>query len=123
MHGQGLDELTSPAPTQVVALHDGALREFTVAPEDAGLPRAPVAAIAGGEPAENAAALHRAAARRTRRLPRQRLLNAAAALVVAGRATTCGDGVALAARGHRQRRRLRRAGPPAGRHSRLALIA
>ena len=57
VHGQGLDELTLAGESQVVELRDGALRAFTVMPEDAGLPRAPVVAIRGGDAAENAGAL------------------------------------------------------------------
>ncbi|WP_198377190.1 anthranilate phosphoribosyltransferase, partial [Neoroseomonas rubea] len=58
VHGQGLDELTLAGESQVVSLEaDGSLREFTVTPEDAGLPRAPAEALKGGDPAQNAAAL------------------------------------------------------------------
>ncbi|MBU6499575.1 MAG: anthranilate phosphoribosyltransferase, partial [Rhodospirillales bacterium] len=57
VHGQGLDELTVAGENQVVALRDGAISSFVVTPEQAGLPRAPVAAIRGGDAATNAAAL------------------------------------------------------------------
>jgi anthranilate phosphoribosyltransferase len=96
VHGQGLDELTLAGPNQVVALRDGALTEFIVTPEEAGLGRAPISAIVGGDPEFNAAALlalldgARGAYRDTV------LLNAAAALIVAGRTTSLRDGVALA---------------------------
>src|SRR3712207_7434053 len=36
----GLDEITTTGPTHVVALEDGAIREFTISPEDVGLPTA-----------------------------------------------------------------------------------
>ena len=97
VHGEGLDELTVAGPNSVVELRDGSLRSFTITPEDAGLPRAPVAAIRGGEAAVNAAALGavlRGAAGPYRDTV---LLNAAAALIVAGRAEALRDGVAQAA--------------------------
>ncbi len=98
VHGQGLDELTTAGPNQVVALKDGEITEFTVTAAQAGLPAAPLSAIAGGDPAHNAAALlallqgERSAFRDTV------LLNAAAALIVAGQVDTLAQGVALAAR-------------------------
>ena len=87
VHGQGLDELTVAGESQVVALADGCLHEFILTPEEAGLTRSPVEAIRGGDPAENAAALlallhgAKGAYRDTV------VLNAAAALIVAGRGT------------------------------------
>ncbi|WP_149538110.1 anthranilate phosphoribosyltransferase [Siccirubricoccus phaeus] len=97
VHGQGLDEIALCGETQVAALEDGAIREFTVAPEDAGLERAPPEAIRGGEPAENAAAL--LALLGGARGPYRDivLLNAAAALIVAGRTESLRAGAALAA--------------------------
>ncbi|MBR0678671.1 anthranilate phosphoribosyltransferase, partial [Roseomonas alkaliterrae] len=83
VHGQGLDELTLAGESQVVSLEaDGSIREFTVTPEDAGLPRAPTEALRGGDPAANAAALEallQGAAGPYRDVV---LLNAAAALIV-----------------------------------------
>ena len=98
VHGQGLDEIALSGETQVVALEAGRIREFTVAPEDAGLERAPPEAIRGGEPAENAAALL-ALLQGARGAYRDIvLLNAAAALVVAGRVSDLRAGAAIAAR-------------------------
>jgi anthranilate phosphoribosyltransferase len=97
VHGEGLDELTVAGPNSVVELRDGAVRSFSITPEDAGLPRAPISAIRGGEAAANAAALGallRGAAGPYRDTV---LLNAGAALLVAGRADTVRDGVAMAA--------------------------
>ncbi len=97
VHGQGLDELTVAGESQVVALHDGAYKEFVVTPEDAGLDRSPVEAIQGGDAATNAVALgallhgHRGPYRDTV------LLNTAAALIIAGQADDLRSGVALAA--------------------------
>lgn len=97
VHGQGLDEIALSGPTEVVELRDGALRSFTVTPDDAGLPEAPPEALRGGDPAENAAAL--AAVLDGAPGPYRDVvrLNAAAALVVAGRATDLREGAAMAA--------------------------
>jgi anthranilate phosphoribosyltransferase len=97
VHGEGLDELTVAGDNTVVELRDGAIRSFTVTPEDAGLPRAPISAIRGGEAVVNAAALGallRGAAGPYRDTV---LLNAAAALMVAGRVDDLRSGVAVAA--------------------------
>ena len=99
VHGQGLDELTLAGESQVVEIDAaGRLREFTVSPEDAGLPRAPAAALKGGDPAENAAALTALLKGTAGPYRDVVLLNAAAALIVADRATTLREGVAIAAR-------------------------
>ena len=84
VHGDGLDELTLSGPSEVVEVRDGTLRAFTVAPEEAGLPRAPAEALRGGEPAENAAALLALLDGAPGPYRDCVLLNAAAALVVAG---------------------------------------
>ncbi|MBX6375203.1 MAG: anthranilate phosphoribosyltransferase [Acetobacteraceae bacterium] len=97
VHGQGLDELTLAGESQVVEIHGDRLREFTVSPEDAGLPRAPAAALKGGDPAENAAALIALLQGAPGPYRDVVLLNAAAALVVADRAANLREGAALAA--------------------------
>ena len=99
MHGgDGTDELSIAEDSHVAALQDGQITEFTIAPEDAGLSRHPFAAIVGGEPSHNAAAF-RALLDGERGAYRDAvLLNAAAALVVAGRATDLRDGATIAAR-------------------------
>ena len=99
VHGQGLDELTLAGESQVVSLEaDGTLRDFTVTPEDAGLPRAPAAALKGGDPAENAVALEALLNGAPGAYRDVVLLNAAASLIVAGRATDLREGAAIAAR-------------------------
>nr|WP_209282606.1 anthranilate phosphoribosyltransferase [Brevundimonas alba] len=97
VHGQGLDELTTTGETEVAEWRDGAVRRFTVSPEDAGLPRANIADIRGGDAEENATALRAlldGAAGAYRDIV---LLNAAAALVVGDRAGDLAEGAALAA--------------------------
>ncbi len=97
VHGQGLDELSVAGENQVVALDAGAIEAFTITPEDAGLGRAPVSAIAGGDAAVNAAALLALLHGEAGAYRDTVLLNAAAGLIVAGRADGLRHGVAQAA--------------------------
>ena len=96
VHGMGLDELTIAGPNQVTALHDGTITSFVVEPEDAGLSRAPVAAIQGGDAAFNAAALEAVLQGRPSAYRDTVLLNTAAALIVAGQAGDLREGVSFA---------------------------
>ena len=97
VHGSGIDELTIAGITTVAEFKDGRVKSFEVAPEDAGLPRASVDDIKGGEPAHNAA-LMRAVLTGERGAMRDiALLNAAAAFIVAGRAANLHEGAAIAA--------------------------
>ena len=98
VHGQGLDELTTTGETEVAEWTDGAVRRFTVTPEDAGLPRADLAALRGGDAEENAVALRALLDGATGAYRDIVLLNAAAALIVADRAVDLAEGAALAAR-------------------------
>ena len=96
VHGAGLDELTLAGDTHVAEWRQGTVRHFTVTPEDAGLPRAPIAAIAGGDAAANAHALRALLSGAPGPYRDTVVLNAAAALVVAGRTDTILEGAALA---------------------------
>lgn len=98
VHGSdGLDEITLSGPTAVAALENGNIRTFEVTPEDAGLARAPAEALKGGDAEANAAGL-RAVLEGARNAYRDvALLNAAAALIVAGKATNLKEGVAIGA--------------------------
>jgi anthranilate phosphoribosyltransferase len=94
--GDGTDEISIAEPTRVAAVEGGTVREFTITPEDAGLPRHPFSAIMGGSPAQNADAF-RALLRGEAGAYRDAVvLNAAAALLVAGRADTLRQGADLA---------------------------
>lgn len=98
VHGHdGMDELTTTGPTHVAELKDGGVKVFEVSPEDAGLPRTALAALKGGEPAANAAALRNVLNGEPGAYRDIVLLNSAAALVVAGKAKNLQDGSALAA--------------------------
>ncbi len=57
VHGAGTDEMALHGETRAIRLTDGRFEELTFTPEDAGLARAPLAAVEGGAPAENAARL------------------------------------------------------------------
>ena len=97
VHGAGIDELTTAGVSTVAEFKQGELRRFEVAPEDAGLPRAPLDALKGGEPAHNAAAMRALLAGEHGALRDVALLNAAAGLIVADRARDLRAGVAIAA--------------------------
>ncbi|WP_134725698.1 anthranilate phosphoribosyltransferase [Paracoccus luteus] len=94
--GDGTDELSIAAPSQVVQLRDGAITSFEIAPEDAGLPVHPFEAIVGGEPAQNAAALRALLDGSAGAYRDAVLLNAAAALLIAGRASDLRQGADIA---------------------------
>ena len=96
VHGSdGLDEITLTGPTFVAALEKGAIRSFEVSPEDVGLKRVTGEALKGGDAAANAAALRTVLAGNPSPYRDVALLNAAAALVVAGRAGDLKNGIAL----------------------------
>jgi anthranilate phosphoribosyltransferase len=95
--GDGLDELTITGPSEVAILAEGRIARRTVTPEDAGLLRGSLEQIKGGSPAENAAALRRLLNGEAGAYRDIVLLNAAAALIVAGRISDLRAGAALAA--------------------------
>jgi anthranilate phosphoribosyltransferase len=98
VHGaDGLDEISTVGYTKVSECRDGAVNTFYVHPADYGLARANVGDLRGGDTAENAAIARAVLA--GERGPRRDvvLLNAAAALLVAGSAPNVGAGLAAAA--------------------------
>ncbi|SOC14591.1 anthranilate phosphoribosyltransferase [Rhodobacter maris] len=98
VHGSdGTDELSICGVSWVAALVNGEITEFEVHPEEAGLPAHPFEAIMGGEPSENAAALRALLAGARSAYRDAVLLNAAAALVVAGKAGTLREGAQIGA--------------------------
>lgn len=99
VHGAGgLDEIATNGPSSVAELDGGAVRTFEVSPGDAGLPTCELAALRGGDAEFNAAALTRLLDGEAGPFRDTVLLTSAAALVVAERAETLEDGVAVAAR-------------------------
>ncbi len=98
VHGaDGADEVSISGTTSVVQLSDGAVTDFEVSPELAGLPLHPFEAILGGTPAENARALQAVLAGERGAYRDAVLLNAAAALLIADRAADLAEGAAQAA--------------------------
>ena len=96
VHGDGLDEMTVCGPTKVAALKNGEIETFTVEPEPLGLKCWPLADIKGGDAQTNAAAL-RAVLDGQRGAYREIvLLNAAGALVMAGKADDLEAGIVRA---------------------------
>src|ERR1700680_728747 len=97
VHGSdGLDEITTAGATHVAALEDGAVRTFEITPEDVGLQRVKPEALRGGEARENAQALTEVLKGAKGPFRDVALLNAAAGLIVAGRAKDLKEAVALA---------------------------
>ena len=98
VHGSdGLDEITTTGITHVAELKNRRVRAFTVRPEQASLKRAKLSDLAGGTPRQNARRLGRLLRGETGPIRDIVLLNAAAALIVADRATSLAEGVKLAA--------------------------
>jgi len=99
VHGSdGLDEVTSAGPTHVAALENGTVRSFEITPEDVGVARAMPDMLRGGDAEENARALLDVLKGKQGAFRDVALLNAAAGLVVAGRAKDLKQGFALAAK-------------------------
>jgi len=97
VHGDGLDEITTTGVTTVASLDGGRIETFEITPEDAGLPRVGIEAVRGGDPEHNAVALRAVLDGSPGAYRDIVLMNAAGALIVAGKAGTLKDGVALAA--------------------------
>jgi anthranilate phosphoribosyltransferase len=96
VHGSdGLDEITLTGPTFVASLEDGNISTFDVTPEEAGLARVGGDALKGGDAAANAIALQSVLDGMPSPFRDVALLNAAATLIVAGRARDLKEGVAL----------------------------
>ena len=99
VHGaDGLDELTLTGPSFVADIDGDGVRAFSIGPEDAGLARAPLEDLRGGDAVTNARALRAVLAGEAGAFRTAALYNAAGALIVAGRATDLREGVAIAAR-------------------------
>ncbi|MGR3484690.1 MAG: anthranilate phosphoribosyltransferase [Paracoccaceae bacterium] len=100
VHGHdGTDELSIAGPSDVVILKDGEVRDSALHPEDAGLPVHPFEAILGGAPGDNARAFRALLDGAPSAYRDAVLLNAAAALRVAGRCADLAEGVAMAREG------------------------
>jgi anthranilate phosphoribosyltransferase len=97
VHGSGLDEVALHGDTRAVRLSRGSIKELEITPEEAGLERAPLKVVTGGDVEENAARLKALLAGRAARAEEDIvILNAAALLLTAGRANTLLEGAELA---------------------------
>ncbi len=94
---EGMDEMSTTGVTYVAALENGSVRTFEVTPEDAGLPRASLDDLKGGDSAYNAAAINDLLDGKVGPYRDIVLMNAAASLIIAGKADDLKAGVALAA--------------------------
>ncbi len=98
VHGNdGLDEITITDSTRVADVREGRVRAYEITPEEFGLRRAPIQDIVGGDAAGNAAIIRKILAGETSPCRDIVLLNAAAALVAAGRAEHLAEALPLAA--------------------------
>ncbi|MDI3327343.1 MAG: anthranilate phosphoribosyltransferase [Alicyclobacillaceae bacterium] len=99
VHGKedGLDELTVAGPSMVAEVREGEVYTYELTPEDAGLTRSPVEAVAGGDAEQNARIIREVLEGRRGAARDIVLLNAGAALYVAGLSPSIREGVARAA--------------------------
>jgi anthranilate phosphoribosyltransferase len=97
VHGSdGLDEITTTGPTQVVELNKGEIRQFEITPADVGLPTARLDDLKGGDPEMNAKALRAVLDGAKNAYRNIAVFNAAAGLVVADAASTLSDAARMA---------------------------
>jgi len=96
VHGSdGLDEITLTGPTFVSSLENGQINNFEIKPEDAGLPYVTAEALKGGDAQANAVSLQAVLDGKPSAFRDVALFNAAAALLVAGKAKDIKEGVAM----------------------------
>ena len=99
VHGcDGLDEITITGPTRIAEVRDGQVRTYEVTPEEFGLQRASLDEISGGDAVQNAALIREVLSGKKSARRDVVLLNAAAALVAAGRADHLRDALPLASK-------------------------
>jgi anthranilate phosphoribosyltransferase len=97
VHGlDGLDEITITGTTRVAEAREGSVRSYEVEPEEFGMARGTLQEISGGDATENAAIIRAILSGEKSARRDVVLLNAAAALVAAGRADRIADAIPLA---------------------------
>ena len=97
VHGSdGLDEITISGESKISEVRDGEVRTYYVTPEDFGIARAPISAIQGGDARQNAAIIQAILSNHSGTRSDVVLLNAAAGLVVGGKANGLREGIELA---------------------------
>jgi anthranilate phosphoribosyltransferase len=97
VHGQdGMDEITTTTATWAASLENGKVTEIEIVPEDAGVPRASLADLKGGDPIYNADAIRGVLAGQRNAFRDIVVLNSAAALMVAGKVQDLKQGAEIA---------------------------
>jgi anthranilate phosphoribosyltransferase len=97
VHGSdGLDEITTTGTTSVSALENGTVTSFDISPADVGLATVKSEQLRGADATTNAKALRDVLEGTNSPFREVALLNAAAALIVAGKAETLKEGLQLA---------------------------
>ena len=97
VHGSdGLDEITTTGPTEVVELNDGVIKRFSLSPEDVGFSRSELSDLKGGSSAENAQLMKGLLAGKKDPIRDIVLLNAGAMIFIGGGVESLRDGVNLA---------------------------
>ena len=96
VHGDGMDEITTTGVTHVAALENGKIRTFDLTPKDFGVSSATIDDLKGGDGIFNANALRGVLSGHKNAYRDVSLCNAAAALVVAGKAETLSEGMKIA---------------------------
>jgi anthranilate phosphoribosyltransferase len=97
VHGSdGLDEITISGESKISEVRDGQVRTYHVTPEDFGIKRAPISAIQGGDARQNALIIRDVLSNQGGTRCDVVLLNAAAGLVVGGKANGLREGIQLA---------------------------
>jgi anthranilate phosphoribosyltransferase len=97
VHGAGgIDELSPVGPSQVSEVVDGGVRDRIIDPEELGIERCELSALAGGSPEENAASIRRVFGGEQGGPRDAVLLNAAGAIAAGGHAADLREGIALA---------------------------
>jgi anthranilate phosphoribosyltransferase len=98
VHGAGgIDELSPVGPTVVCEIYDGRVHSRTIDPEELGIERCDVAALRGGSPADNAAAVRAVISGAEQGGSRDAILmNAAGAIAAGGHAADLREGIELA---------------------------
>jgi len=91
-----MDEITTTTATWAASLENGKVTEIEITPEEAGLPRASLAALKGGDPMHNADAIRGVLTGQRNAFRDIVVLNSAAALMVAGKAQDLKQGAEMA---------------------------
>jgi anthranilate phosphoribosyltransferase len=96
VHGGGLDEITTTGPTRVAELAGGSVREYTIHPEEFGIPLSSVDDLRGGDAAENARIFREVLSGEHGAARDAALMNAGAAIYLGGLARSIAGGISRA---------------------------